>query len=153
MSYHVGDYIEPTDESSPASVASDAVNSLLTLLKTRIPVAAEPEETEGERFSPVEIYHKSTRWASEHNSQSISLDALRQVLGLSREEALGVEQKVSLFRRVRLEVAVTDADLERAIQAISDGAHEVGGWGSIFVTELHDVISIWTGERGPRILS
>jgi nitrogen regulatory protein PII len=46
-----------------------------------------------------------------------------------------------------------DADLERAIQAISDGAHEIGGWGSIFVTELHEVISIWTGERGPRILS
>ena len=65
----------------------------------------------------------------------------------------GVEQKVSLFRRIRLEVAVTDADQERAIQAISDGAHEVGGWGSIFVTELHDVISIWSGERGPRILS
>jgi nitrogen regulatory protein PII len=65
----------------------------------------------------------------------------------------GVEQKVNLFRRVRLEVAVTDAELERAIQAISDGAHEVGGWGSIFVTELHDMISIWTGERGPRILS
>jgi nitrogen regulatory protein PII len=65
----------------------------------------------------------------------------------------GVEQKVSLFRRVRVELAVTDADLERAIQAISDGAHEIGGWGSIFVTELHEVISIWTGERGPRILS
>jgi nitrogen regulatory protein PII len=65
----------------------------------------------------------------------------------------GVEQKVSLFRRVRVELAVTDSDLERAIQAITDGAHEVGGWGSIFVTELHDVVSIWTGERGPRILS
>ncbi len=65
----------------------------------------------------------------------------------------GIEQKVNLFRRVRLEVAVTDSDLERAIQAISEGAHEVGGWGSIFVTELHDMISIWSGERGPRILS
>ena len=65
----------------------------------------------------------------------------------------GVEQKVSLFRRVRLEVAVADADVERAIEAISGGAHEVGGWGTIFVTELHDIINIWTGERGPRILS
>ncbi len=65
----------------------------------------------------------------------------------------GVEQKVNLFRRVRLEVVVTDSDLEKAIQAISDGAHTVGGWGSIFVTELHDMISIWSGERGPRHLS
>ena len=65
----------------------------------------------------------------------------------------GVEQKVSLFRRVRLEVAVSDADTEKAIDAISQGAHEMGGWGTIFVTELLDVISIWTGERGPGILS
>ena len=65
----------------------------------------------------------------------------------------GVEQKVNLFRRVRLEVACTDSDLEKVIDAISAGAHEMGGWGTIFVTELHDVVSIWTGERGPRVLS
>ena len=33
------------------------------------------------------------------------------------------------------------------------GGMMVGGWGTIFVTELHDIINIWTGERGPRILS
>ena len=65
----------------------------------------------------------------------------------------GVEQKVSHGQAFTWGGRLTAAELERAIQAISDGAHEVGGWGSIFVTELHDVISIWSGERGPRILS
>ena len=65
----------------------------------------------------------------------------------------GVEQKVNLFRRVRVDVACVDSDVERVVDAISSGAHEVGGWGTIFVTELHDVISIWTGERGIRVIS
>jgi nitrogen regulatory protein P-II 2 len=64
----------------------------------------------------------------------------------------GVSKEVSLFRRVRLEIAVNDDRLETAIQAISEGAHKSGGWGHIFVTELHEVVTIWTGERGPRSL-
>jgi nitrogen regulatory protein P-II 2 len=64
----------------------------------------------------------------------------------------GVAKEVSLFRRVRLEVAVNDDRLEPAIQAISEGARESGGWGHIFVTELAEVITVWTGERGPRAL-
>ena len=64
----------------------------------------------------------------------------------------GVAKEVSLFRRVRLEVAVNEDRLEKAIQAISEGARESGGWGHIFVTELADVITVWTGERGPRAL-
>ena len=64
----------------------------------------------------------------------------------------GVAKEVSLFPRVRLEVAVNDDRMETAIQAISEGAHASGGWGHIFVSELHDVITIWTGERGSRAL-
>jgi nitrogen regulatory protein PII len=64
----------------------------------------------------------------------------------------GVAKEVSLFRRVRLEVAVNDDRLEVAMQAISDGAHASGGWGHIFVTELTDAMTIWTGERGSRAL-
>ena len=41
----------------------------------------------------------------------------------------GVAREVSLFRRIRVEVAVTDAQLETAIEAISRGARETGGWG------------------------
>ena len=64
----------------------------------------------------------------------------------------GVEQKVSLFNRIRLEIAVTDANVENAMQGIAEGARETGGHGRIYVTELHDVMTIWTGERGARAL-
>ena len=60
----------------------------------------------------------------------------------------GVLREVELLRRVRVEVAVHDSSLGTAIDAISQGAKEVGGYGKIFVTELQDVITIWTGERG-----
>ena len=64
----------------------------------------------------------------------------------------GVQREVSLFRRVRVEVAVNDAEVETAIEAICQGAHETGGWGRILVQPLDDVVTIWTGERGPRAL-
>ena len=64
----------------------------------------------------------------------------------------GVAREVSLFRRVRVEVAVNDEQVEAAIEAISAGAKKAGGWGRIFVTDLHDVVTIWTGERGPRAI-
>ncbi len=64
----------------------------------------------------------------------------------------GVAREVSLFRRIREEVAVTDAQLETAIEAISRGARETGGWGRIMVQPLEDVVTIWTGVRGSRAL-
>jgi len=64
----------------------------------------------------------------------------------------GVEREVELFRRVRVEVFVQDAMLETTIDAISRGAMESGGFGKIFITELHDVVKIWTGERGTQAL-
>ena len=64
----------------------------------------------------------------------------------------GVQREVSLFRRVRIELAVNDAQVETAIDAISRGAHEVGGWGRIMVQPLDDLVTIWTGVRGPRAL-
>jgi nitrogen regulatory protein PII len=64
----------------------------------------------------------------------------------------GVAREVSLFRRIRVEVAVTDAQLETAIEAISRGARETGGWGRIMVQPLEDIVTIWTGVRGSRAL-
>ncbi len=64
----------------------------------------------------------------------------------------GVQREVSLFRRVRVELAVNDSELETAIDAISRGAQETGGWGRIMVQPLDDVVTIWTGVRGPRAL-
>lgn len=64
----------------------------------------------------------------------------------------GVRREVELFKRVRVEVAVHDANVENAIGAISRGAMESGGYGKIFVTEIEEVVKIWTGERGTRAL-
>jgi len=64
----------------------------------------------------------------------------------------GVEQKVSLFRRVRLELAVKEAAVEPAIEALSQGAMDSGGAGRIYVIDLKDAVKIWTGERGDRAL-
>ena len=64
----------------------------------------------------------------------------------------GVQREVSLFPRIRVELAVNDSEVETAIDAISRGAHETGGWGRILVQPLDDVVTIWTGVRGPRAL-
>ena len=64
----------------------------------------------------------------------------------------GMRRDVSLFNRVRIEIAVNDSNVETAMQAIAAGCMESGGFGRIFVTELHDVMTAWTGERGPRTL-
>lgn len=65
----------------------------------------------------------------------------------------GIEKKVELFQRVRVEVAVNDSMVEKAIDAISRGAMESGGHGRIFVIDLHDAVTIWTGLRGPKAIS
>ena len=108
MCYHVDDYIEPTDEGSPASVASDAIKSLLKFLENQIPLATEEsKDTAEDRLSTVEIYHEAAKWALEHGErQSISLDALRQILSLPREEALKQERELGAERGVEVEPEV-----------------------------------------------
>ena len=64
----------------------------------------------------------------------------------------GVQREVTLFPRIRVELAVNDSELETAIEAISRGAHETGGWGRIMGQALDDVVTIWTGVRGSRAL-
>jgi nitrogen regulatory protein PII len=64
----------------------------------------------------------------------------------------GVKKEVSLHRRVRLELAVNDSTVERAIEAITRGAMETGGSGKIFISEISDVVTVWPGERGSRAL-
>jgi len=105
MNYHVSDYIEPSEEGSSASIASDAVNSLLKLLQTRIPVPVEEgEDVEEDQLSPTEIYRNAALWAAEHGGrQAVSLDALRRIIGLSREQALHEEQELEIERGIEIE--------------------------------------------------
>ena len=105
MSYHVNDYIEPTDEGAPASVANDTINSLLKLLRNRIPQATErTEEIDEEPLSATEVYRAAVGWAAENEKrQNVSLDALRQILDLSREEALQAEREIEGRRGIEIE--------------------------------------------------
>lgn len=68
----------------------------------------------------------------------------------------GHDYTIELQARVKLEVAVNEAFLEPAIEAILEGARtgEDGriGDGKIFVEELEDVVRIRTGERGPEAI-
>ena len=62
----------------------------------------------------------------------------------------GAEYQVDLLPKLKLEVLVDDDQVSPVIEAIT-GAANTGkiGDGKIFVLEVHDVIRIRTGERGP----
>ena len=64
----------------------------------------------------------------------------------------GVEKEISLFNRVRLEIAVDDSKVETVLESISKGAGESGGFGKVFVLNLEDVMTVWTGDRGEKAL-
>jgi nitrogen regulatory protein P-II 1 len=64
----------------------------------------------------------------------------------------GVEQKVSLKQRVRLELVLPDSDVETALDALRSAALDTGGHGIVFITELVDAVLLWNGARGPRAL-
>ncbi|WP_198243842.1 P-II family nitrogen regulator [methane-oxidizing endosymbiont of Gigantopelta aegis] len=61
----------------------------------------------------------------------------------------GAEYVVDFLPKVKLEIAVSDAMLQQAIEAIIDAANtgKIGD-GKIFVTNLEQIIRIRTGESG-----
>ncbi|MDR0843360.1 MAG: P-II family nitrogen regulator [Acidobacteriota bacterium] len=65
------------------------------------------------------------------------------------ERARGAEYKFDLTAKLKIEVAVTDEQLQGAIETIRKAAitGEIGD-GKIFVLPLDEVIRIRTGERG-----
>ena len=61
----------------------------------------------------------------------------------------GETYRVEFLPKVKLELAVGDADVERIVQAIIKSAKTGSvGDGKIFVSDIRDVIKIRTGERG-----
>jgi nitrogen regulatory protein P-II 2 len=65
----------------------------------------------------------------------------------------GAEYVVDFLPKIKLEVAVSDAQLDAALDAIATTANtgKIGD-GKIFVTDLEQVIRIRTGETGPDAL-
>ena len=61
----------------------------------------------------------------------------------------GAEYVVDFLPKVKIEVAIEDAMLERVIEAITKAARtDKIGDGKIFVTDLAQVVRIRTGETG-----
>ncbi len=61
----------------------------------------------------------------------------------------GAEYVVDFLPKVKIEVVVEDAMLERSVEAIQQAAHTGRiGDGKIFVSSIDEVIRIRTGEKG-----
>ena len=65
----------------------------------------------------------------------------------------GAEYLVSFLPKVKIEIVVDDAQVERAVEAIQKAAHtgKIGD-GKIFVFDLLQVVRIRTGETGAEAL-
>jgi nitrogen regulatory protein P-II 1 len=61
----------------------------------------------------------------------------------------GAEYVVDFLPKVKIEIVMDDALVERAVEAIQQAAHTGRiGDGKIFVSAIEEVIRIRTGERG-----
>jgi len=69
------------------------------------------------------------------------------------ESYRGVGIEVNLLKKTRIEIAVSDAFLDRTLEALIKGARTGNiGDGKIFVTDLTDCIRIRTGEKGSKAI-
>ena len=65
----------------------------------------------------------------------------------------GAEYVVDFLPKVKVEIALDDALVERAIEAITEAARtgKIGD-GKIFVVDIEQVVRIRTGDSGPQAL-
>jgi nitrogen regulatory protein P-II 2 len=98
--------------------------------------------------------HRLEAVKAELEKEEVHLMTITDVLGCGRQKGVteiyrGVKEVDNLLRKVKLEIAVNDAFLEKTISAITKGAREGDiGDGKIFVFDLNECIRIRTGERG-----
>ena len=64
----------------------------------------------------------------------------------------GATQDITLFQKLRIEIGVPDEQIEKVVDALSEGAQKSGGSGIAFVTELFECIELRTGARGETLL-
>jgi nitrogen regulatory protein P-II 2 len=91
------------------------------------------------------------------NQREVFLMTVSDVRGCGRQRGYtevyrGTEMQIRLLPKLKLEIAVNDAFVEAAIEAIVHAARtpETGqiGDGKIFVLPMDDCVRIRTGERG-----
>ena len=62
----------------------------------------------------------------------------------------GAEYVIDFLPKIKIEVVLDDALVERAVQAVMDAARtDKIGDGKIFVTSIDEAVRIRTGEQGP----
>ena len=81
-----------------------------------------------------------------------------EVTGFGRQKGhtelyRGAEYVVDFLPKVKVEIALDDALVERAIEAITDAARtgKIGD-GKIFIVDIEQVVRIRTGDSGPQAL-
>jgi nitrogen regulatory protein P-II 2 len=86
--------------------------------------------------------------------EEIHLVTVSNVLGRGRQKGVAEvyrshKEQGSLLKKVKLEIAVNEAFVEKTIKAIIGGAQsgQIGD-GKIFVLDLPECVRIRTGERG-----
>ena len=86
--------------------------------------------------------------------EQVNLVTVSECMGHGRQKGItetyrGVKEMGNLLRKIRIDVAVNDAFLQPAIDAIQRGAKTGAvGDGKIFVMDLEQSIRIRTGETG-----
>jgi nitrogen regulatory protein PII len=85
--------------------------------------------------------------------------SVSEVKGSGRQKGFtesyrGAKTTIFLRPKLKLEVAVDDQDVDRAVDAILELAHTgEPGDGKIFVFDIADAIRVRTGERGTVVLA
>ena len=86
--------------------------------------------------------------------KKIHLVTVSTVMGRGRQKGIAEvyrshKEAGSLLKKIKLEIAVNDAYLKPAVEAITGGAHtgQVGD-GKIFILNLEECVRIRTGETG-----
>ena len=86
--------------------------------------------------------------------KEIHLVTVSNVMGRGRQKGISEifrshREAGSLLKKVKLEIAVNDAYLKPALEAITKAAHTGNvGDGKVFVIDLEECIRIRTGETG-----
>lgn len=88
------------------------------------------------------------------NHEGVHGMTVTEVRGFGRQKGhtemyRGTEYTIDFVPKIKIEVVVTDGDLAKVINSITQTARtgQVGD-GKIFVTNLEDVVRIRTGENG-----
>jgi len=86
--------------------------------------------------------------------EEVHLVTVSNVLGRGRQKGIAQvyrshKEQGSLLKKVKLEIAVNDAFVEKTVRAVTGGAQsgQIGD-GKVFIMDLEECIRIRTGERG-----